>query len=42
MTTEEVAPGETVFRYEAHAQAFIGDELFEEKHVTGVIPRRRV
>ncbi len=42
VTTEAVAPGETVFRYEAHARAFIGNELFEEKHVTGTIPRRWV
>jgi hypothetical protein len=37
--TEETARGQVAFRYEAHAQASIGDELFEEKHLEGTIPR---
>jgi hypothetical protein len=38
LSTEEIASGQFVFRYEADAQAFIGDELFEEKHIEGTIP----
>ena len=37
--TEESPRGQVAFRYEAHAQGFIGDELFEEKHLEGAIPR---
>jgi len=39
VSTEEIARGQGAFRYEAHAQAVIGDELFEEKHLEGAIPR---
>jgi hypothetical protein len=34
-----LTPGQVAFRYEVHAQAFIGDEFFEEKHLDGTIPR---
>ena len=33
-----LTPGQVAFRNEAHAQAFIGDEI-EEKHLDGTIPR---
>jgi hypothetical protein len=31
--TEEMVPGQVVFRYDARARAFIGDRLFEENQV---------
>jgi hypothetical protein len=40
--SERTKPGETVFRYEARAQAFVDQELLEEKHVKGSIPRKWV
>jgi predicted acyl esterase len=40
MWSEKTATGEVVFRYDAHARAFDGDHLLEEKHVEGAIPRQ--
>jgi uncharacterized protein len=37
--SERIKPNEVVFRYEARVQAFISDQLFEEKHVEGTFPR---
>jgi hypothetical protein len=40
--SERVPSGETVFRYEAAVETFIGDEPFERRNVEGLIPRRWV
>jgi hypothetical protein len=34
--------GRSFFRYEANIRTFVGAEPFEEKHVSGMIPRRWV
>jgi putative CocE/NonD family hydrolase len=38
--SERQASGQTVFRYEAAVQTYIGDEPFESHRVEGTIPRR--
>jgi hypothetical protein len=40
--SERLASGETVFRYEAAVETYIGDEPFEKHRVEGTIPRRWV
>ncbi len=40
--SERLASGQTVFRYEAAVETYIGDEPFEKHRVEGTIPRRWV
>jgi hypothetical protein len=37
--SERIKPNEVVFRYEARVRGFISDQLFDEKHVEGTLPR---